>query len=235
LAVSGSAAPARGATGTGGANPSASQHPDKRKRKRTEQGKQPAKQRAGACAASPPPPLQLPSASASRPAAAGDKGKGKGKAKAKAKSKGKSKELLLPTVPDPDDQFGTIDDHCLVRRVYVEPSVSVRGLKTAILATYEDQYQPSEITLKNEHDRPISTDRQVQAVLNHPDPKLRGQTADGRRCVVVSAKNDEESELLVVPLAWHVRLAETLRCHRHPVHNPARPAHPAPRPRAYQL
>ena len=48
----------------------------------------------------------------------------------------------------------------------------------------------------------IATDRQTKAVLSHPDAKLRGQTADGRRCVIVSAKNSEESELLVVPLAW---------------------------------
>ena len=76
---------------------------------------------------------------ASTPRAAGSAPKKKGKGKKKGKEK------LLTVVPAPSEippSYGPIDDHMLVRRIYVQPEVfgNLKALKEAILLQgFEEQ------------------------------------------------------------------------------------------------
>ena len=51
------------------------------------------------------------------------------------------------SVATPPASYGEVDDGLLVRHVSVSASASLTDIKKAILKAYEDQYEPSQITL----------------------------------------------------------------------------------------
>ena len=118
--------------------------------------------------------------------------------------------------------YGHVDDTKLCRHVWVaRKGATVDGLKRAVLKAFEDQYKPSEIRLfaRKYDDEPkaLTTDRQVHLLLSYgPDWVDLGGHQDGHQddhsiLLVVSALDEAESELLVMPAAHSVAKDTLLR------------------------
>ena len=74
---------------------------------------------------------------------------------------------------------------------------------------FEAQYKPEQITLFNTHNTRLTTDRAVAHALSYHDYEgLAGKDRAGNICVVAGALNDEENELLIVPLQWPMASAQ---------------------------
>ena len=73
------------------------------------------------------------------------------------------------SVATPPASYGEVDDGLLVRHVSVSASASLTDIKKAILKAYEDQYEPSQITLftRKYDDEPtrVTTDRAAKLKL----------------------------------------------------------------------
>lgn len=114
-------------------------------------------------------------------------------------------------IATPPPSYGEIGDDLLCRRVRVPVSSSLLQIKKAILKTYEDQYKPGEIELYtrkyDDEPRRVSTDRVAKTGLLSYDPDWAecqlGDAAaqDGTVLLVVSAMDDAENKLLVIPAA----------------------------------
>ena len=106
--------------------------------------------------------------------------------------------------------YGHVDDGQLCRHVRVATDTTLLQLKCAILAGFEDQYQPSQIRLftRKHLDDPVavSTDRQAALLLSYePDwiDQQRGDTGPpGTVLLVASAMNEEENHILVLPAVF---------------------------------
>ena len=112
--------------------------------------------------------------------------------------------------------YGEIADERLCRHVRVKCSSSLDQTKRAVLKAFEDQYQPSEITLftrtYDDDPKALKTDRQIAQMLSYgPDWTDLAGTAPENVLLIVSALNDMESELLLVPAAHSVPKATLLR------------------------
>ena len=66
-------------------------------------------------------------------------------------------------VSNPPESYGSVDDESLCRLVRVRHGASLTDIKKAILAAYEHQYRPDEITLftdeESDEPTPVTTDR----------------------------------------------------------------------------
>ena len=111
------------------------------------------------------------------------------------------------SVAVPPPSYGEVDDGLLVRHVRVSASASLTDIKTAILKAYEDQYEPSQITLftRKYDDDPtrVTTDRAAKLKLLSYEPDWAILAPDTAHSVtlVVSAMDDSERSLLVLPAA----------------------------------
>ena len=113
------------------------------------------------------------------------------------------------SVATPPASYGEVDDGLLVRHVSVSASASLTDIKKAILKAYEDQYEPSQITLftRKYDDEPtrVTTDRAAKLKLLSyaPDWAILAPDAAHASSVLlcVSAMDDSERSLLVLPAA----------------------------------
>ena len=113
-------------------------------------------------------------------------------------------------VAKPPATYGSIDDSETCRHVRVSRRSTLSDVKKAILCAYEDQYTPDEITLftRAYDDAPkrVVTDRVARTSLLSYDPDWtecqlgdRHRQAESTVLLIVSALNEAESELLVLP------------------------------------
>ena len=110
----------------------------------------------------------------------------------------------------PPASYGNVDDSLLCRHVRVAADSSLLAIKQAILKAYEDQYPPADITLfsrsaDEEEPGRITTDRMAKQRLlsygSHDVLRTGDSGAKDTVLLVVSAMDDSESKLLVVPAA----------------------------------
>lgn len=113
----------------------------------------------------------------------------------------------LPTLPA---SYGELDDTCLVRHVRVPSGSTLLQLKSLILEAYDDQYSAAQITLftrmGEEEAAPITTSRVAQRKLLMNDQ----EDPEATTLLIVSAMNEEESRLLVLPAVHSPSMATVL-------------------------
>lgn len=120
-------------------------------------------------------------------------------------------------IPNPPASYGEVDDSRLVRLVRVPRGSTLHQTKQLILHAYEDQYTPELITLFTRNDKEqlvrVTTDVAVKHKLLACDSRFRTRhDTEDTVLLVVSAMNETESKLLVLP-AVHSPPVETVLSH----------------------
>jgi hypothetical protein len=108
------------------------------------------------------------------------------------------------TIPTPPPSYGELDDSQLVRHVRVPRRSTLLQIKRLILHAYEDQYTHTEVTLYTRtgvHDEAVCVATDGAAKLNLLKYEQDGHDPgpEGTILLIVSAMNDTESKLLVIP------------------------------------
>jgi hypothetical protein len=108
------------------------------------------------------------------------------------------------TIPTPPPSYGELDDSQLVRHVRVPRRSTLLQIKRLILQAYEDQYTHTEVTLYTRtgvHDEAVCVTTDVAAKLNllKYEQDCHDPGPEGTILLIVSAMNDTESKLLVIP------------------------------------
>merc|ERR1719310_1539306 len=111
------------------------------------------------------------------------------------------------SVASPPAAYGDVDDERKCRHVRVRrQGLSLDSLKRAVLRAYEDQYEPSQIKLfarQYDDEAKLIRERGVSQALSYePDWTDVAPDDDGSVLLIVSAMNEEESELLIMPAAF---------------------------------
>jgi hypothetical protein len=123
------------------------------------------------------------------------------------------------SVATPPTAYGDVEDERRCRHVRVpRRPASLDELKRAILHAYEDQYQPSEVTLffRIYDDEPkVVRDRGVDKALGYEPDWLdlapHGDDDNGTVLLIVSAMDEAESNLLIMPASFSASRSALLR------------------------
>ena len=122
-------------------------------------------------------------------------------------------------IPRPPLSYGILDDSRLVRHVRVPSGATLHQIKSKILQAYEDQYKPEQVTLFTRMDEEdplrITTDGAARRKIltygsEHASNKAGDSRADGTTLLIVSAMNNEENKLLVLPAVHSPPIATIL-------------------------
>lgn len=129
----------------------------------------------------------------------------------------RTREPSAWSIATPPASYGEVDDSRLVRYVRVPRGSTLHQTKQIILHAYEDQYTPELIMLFTRNDKEelvrVTTDVAVKHKLLACDARFRTQhDKEDTSLLVVSAMNETESKLLVLP-AVHSPPVETVLHH----------------------